>query len=275
MNKVLEFKDFVQNNRNYYIADLELNKNGYTYVHCHDFYEFFVVLKGEFIEHFNDTEVILSKRQLHVIKPQTCHYFVGSNLYQHNVLRNIAVEKNYFEQCLKNVGVENSQRIFRCFELDEFTYASYKMKTDLLLQFTNSEQINDYLFQSMLSDILISGLIQVNNNKDIPKWLQSTYDEFSHNKNFVEGLQQLIALSGKSQEHLTRSFKKYYGISPSEYINKLRLKEATHLLRTSDEKVINIVYDCGFNNIAYFNRLFKDRYGVSPREYRDTNQKIF
>lgn len=275
MNKALEFRDFAQNNRKYYIADLELDKNDYTYAHCHDFYEFFIVLKGEFIEHFNHSEVILSKRQLHVIQPQTSHYFVGSNLYQRNVLRNIAVEKNYFEQCLKNSGMANSQSIFRCFELDEFTYANYKMKTDLLLQFTNSEQINDYLFQSILSDILISGLIQVNNNTDIPGWLQSTYDEFSHNKNFVAGLPQLVALSGKSQEHLTRTFKKYYGISPSKYINNLRLKEATRLLRTSDAKVIDIVYDCGFNNIAYFNRLFKERYGVSPRAYRDTNKKFF
>ena len=37
-------------------------------------------------------------------------------------------------------------------------------------------------------------------------------------------------------------------------------------------KVIDIALECGFNNIAYFNRLFSKVYGTSPSEYRSTNR---
>ncbi|MEG0692073.1 MAG: AraC family transcriptional regulator [Oscillospiraceae bacterium] len=275
MDKALEFKDFAQNNRSYYIADLELKKEDYTFAHTHDFYEFFIVMQGEFEECFNNTNLILKKRYVHMIKPENSHYFKSSNRYEKNVLRNIAIEKNYLEQSLKSVGADSPDSIFSRFELDDTTFLSFKAKTEILLQMTASEQTNQFLFQNILSDILIFGLVQKNHHDSIPNWLQTVYVEIAQNKNYVEGLEKFIALSGKSQEHLTREFKKYYGITPSDYINNLRLQEATSLLRRTDDKIIDIVYDCGYHNISYFNRIFKTKYGVSPREYRDTNKKFF
>lgn len=275
MKKRLEFKDFAQNNRKYYIADLELKKKDHTYAHTHDFYEFFIVMQGEFEEHVNETNLVLEKRHVHVIKPQDSHYLVSTNHHDKNILRNIAIEKEYFEQWLELVGVENQEILYHSFKLEDVTYLNYKSKTDRLLQLTGSEQTNHFLFQSILSDILISGLVQRKNNTHIPKWLQTVYVEMGQNQNYVKGLEMLILLAGKSQEHLTREFKKYYGITPSEHINDLRLQEATSRLRTSECKIIDIMYDCGFNNVSYFNRMFKAKYGLSPREYRDMNKKIF
>ncbi|MHC1747254.1 MAG: helix-turn-helix domain-containing protein [Cellulosilyticaceae bacterium] len=275
MNKALQFKDFAKNNRKYYIADLELQKNDHTYAHTHDFYEFFIVMKGEFEEHHNEDNLILEKRHVHVIKPQDSHYLVSTNNYDKNILRNIAIEKEYFEQCLDRVGVDNYETLFDSFKLDDVTYLNCKSKTDSILQLTGSEQTNHFIFKSIFSDILICGLVQKNNNYHIPKWLKTAYIEIGQNKNYVEGLDKFISISGKSQEHLTREFKKYYSITPSDYINNLRLQEVTNMLRTCDSKIIDIVYTCGFNNISYFNRLFKLRYGLSPREYRDMNKKIF
>ena len=275
MNKALEFKDFAKNNRKYYIADLELNKNDDTHAHTHNFYEFFVVMHGEFKEHINETYLMLEKRYVHVIKPEDSHCFEAIDHYDRNILRNIAVERDYFEQCLKSVGVDHQEMIFNNFELDDVSFINFKSKTNALLHLTASEATNHFLFQNILSDILISGLVQKNNNVDIPNWLQTVYVEISQNRNYVYGLDKLISLSGKTQEHLTRAFNKYYGITPSEYINDLRLQEVTAILRTTDDKIIDIVYNCGYNNISYFNRIFKLKYGLTPREYRDTNKKIF
>jgi AraC-like DNA-binding protein len=44
------------------------------------------------------------------------------------------------------------------------------------------------------------------------------------------------------------------------------------MLLSGDEKIIDIALECGFNNIAYFNRLFVKKYGMSPSEYRLTNR---
>ncbi|MDF2543130.1 MAG: hypothetical protein K0S47_2848 [Herbinix sp.] len=274
MNRILEFSDYARGNKKHYIADLELSKNSFTYAHKHNFYEFFIVLNGEFEELFNTEKLILAKRMVHFIQPNDSHYYKCGNQYEKNILRNIAVEKNYFEQYLSSVGVEHKETIFRSFQLDEITYQNFVGKSDLLLEVADKDETKHFIFQSILSDLLVSGLIQ-KNKEHIPAWLQTAYHLVNRNKNYVEGLDKFVALSGKSQEHFTREFKKYYNMTPSDYINNLRLQEIASLLCTSNSKIIDLVYQSGFNNISYFNRLFRERYGMSPREYRDINKNFF
>jgi AraC-like DNA-binding protein len=76
----------------------------------------------------------------------------------------------------------------------------------------------------------------------------------------------------KNEKYLGRVFKSDMGISFSEYCNSLKLSKAARMLLDSKDKVIDIALECGFNNIAYFNRLFSKVYGISPSEYRSTNR---
>ena len=55
-----------------------------------------------------------------------------------------------------------------------------------------------------------------------------------------------------------------------EYLNTIRIGHVCKLLADSDENVVNIAYECGFNNLANFNRQFKRLKGMSPSEYRRT-----
>ena len=56
---------------------------------------------------------------------------------------------------------------------------------------------------------------------------------------------------------------------PRKITNKV-LEKAENLLINSDDKIINIAMDCGFNNISYFNRIFQKKHHVSPSKYRNT-----
>ena len=53
-----------------------------------------------------------------------------------------------------------------------------------------------------------------------------------------------------SQEHLTRSFRRYIGMTPTEYINGKRLSLAAQLLLQGDMPVIEICGACGFNSLS-------------------------
>lgn len=68
--------------------------------------------------------------------------------------------------------------------------------------------------------------------------------------------------------NLSAQFRREKGMPLTEYINSRRLERAEQLLRTSGLYVSEIAEQCGFLDIAYFNRLFKRRHGVSPGEYR-------
>lgn len=55
-----------------------------------------------------------------------------------------------------------------------------------------------------------------------------------------------------------------------QYLNYLRLKAASEMLKKSPEKNIqDIAYDCGYASSQYFSTQFKKRYGSSPKEFRE------
>ena len=71
-----------------------------------------------------------------------------------------------------------------------------------------------------------------------------------------------------STSQLYRRLRDEVGLGPSEFIRDVRLEEAAHLLRTSDQPVTDIAYATGFNSVSYFGRCFRRQFGVPPTEYR-------
>lgn len=83
----------------------------------------------------------------------------------------------------------------------------------------------------------------------------------------------IAAACGYSETYMMKLFKKMTGCTCVEYVNSYRLKECAERLLTSKEKILDIAYEFGFNNISYFNLQFKRVYGMTPREYRALKRK--
>lgn len=273
--KISKFSNFVKSDENFYLADLNLGGGETTSRHYHDFYEFFVVISGGFLEVCNNENTVLVKKQMHVLRPGDVHQLHETGKCKKNILRNIAVRKTYFEKCIKEVGVSNCEAIFDCFVLDDAMYMQFINKTNTLLQNSGNKVTGEFVFNSILTDVIIFGILQGEGNKSAPSWLTSAYRDIKLNRNYVLGIDKFFELTGKTQEHVTRTFKKYYNITPTEYINKLRLADAANQLMADDETVTNIALECGFNNISHFNKLFKEHYNLSPKDFRNRNCKFF
>ena len=65
-----------------------------------------------------------------------------------------------------------------------------------------------------------------------------------------------------------RLFKGMTGISPAEYIRKLRLSEAAKRLKAEKCRVTEIAMELGFDSIDGFTRAFVRAFGMTPSEYR-------
>lgn len=68
--------------------------------------------------------------------------------------------------------------------------------------------------------------------------------------------------------YLVHAFKKYKGISPINYLIRLRLKEAMELLETTNYSIAQISGCCGFSSQSYFSQVFKKTLHMTPNEYR-------
>lgn len=79
---------------------------------------------------------------------------------------------------------------------------------------------------------------------------------------------QVSDICGCSASHFMRWFREMTGSSFVSYLNEYRLAEAAKQLRSTEEKVLTIAQEAGFESLSNFNHQFKLRYGVTPREYR-------
>ena len=95
--------------------------------------------------------------------------------------------------------------------------------------------------------------------------VKEALDSAIYRKVTVEDIAVQINIS-KSQ--MTREFRKYYGMSPYQYLLERKIYVAKHLLRATHMRVREIGSRLGFDDEYYFSNLFKSKVGVSPLAYR-------
>lgn len=98
--------------------------------------------------------------------------------------------------------------------------------------------------------------------KPVIKHVELHYSETTNIKDMAK-------LIGFSESHFMRFFKEAFGVSFVTYLNDYRLSMAARMLLSTEESVLEISQQVGFENLSHFNRQFKRKYGKTPREYRN------
>ncbi len=86
-------------------------------------------------------------------------------------------------------------------------------------------------------------------------------------------IDDIASHAGFSKDYFNRIFFAHTGFNIMEYVRFSRLKKAAHLLRITDDDILSIALDCGYEAHESFSRAFKNQYGVSPSEYRKKYEK--
>lgn len=102
----------------------------------------------------------------------------------------------------------------------------------------------------------------------IPPMIENIKRYVTSNPGGDVSIGELAGIFHYNEKYLGRLFKRETGKTIHEYVNEKRVKRAEHLLRTTDDSIIDISERIGFNNVTYFNRVFKRLHGKSPAAYR-------
>jgi two-component system, response regulator YesN len=81
-------------------------------------------------------------------------------------------------------------------------------------------------------------------------------------------LEKISKMACMSRFRFCRAFKERFGKSFISYLNTVRIRKASELLRKPNYSIQEISYDVGYRNAGHFNRVFKTVHKISPREYR-------
>ena len=74
-----------------------------------------------------------------------------------------------------------------------------------------------------------------------------------------------------SPSSLYKKMKEYSGLSPMEYVMKVRLHRAVELLKDDSVSVQEVASAVGFNTHSFFSECFKREFGMTPRQWRLRN----
>lgn len=81
-------------------------------------------------------------------------------------------------------------------------------------------------------------------------------------------LEKLAQDARLSPYHFLRTFEQVAGVTPHQYVRRLRLRNAAARLAAERGKVLDIALDSGFGDVSNFNHAFRAEFGVSPRAFR-------
>lgn len=249
--------------------------------HYHDYYEIFLVLRNDVIHHINGESETPARGTLVFIRRDDVHFYRSPALQVPSFV-NIAFTEDILYQLFDFLTVPDS--------LDRLLYAPHPPSIVLeendiiwiLRQFetlntisaTDTEKLK-YHYRILLFKIFtryfLPMYIEKNDEDNAPTWLYNLNLEMQKLKNFSQNPEHMVNMSGKCRAYLGRTLKQYYHKTIPDYINDIRLNYWANCLINSDAPILDICYECGFENVSWAYTLFKKKYGMSPLKYRKLN----
>ena len=248
-------------------------------VHWHMEFEMIHMLDGDFKLFIGDNEVTLHKGDLCIIQDgilhgdghntTTCRY--ESLVFDLNLIRN----KNYAHDTF----------------LDDI--AAHKIILNNVIPLKNKEAVyeTENLFLGMRREpegyelltvarlLFIFGYVKSNgfyikDERSIDRsnmraeQLKAVFNLIQENYGTPITLDSMADTAGMSPKYFCRIFREITHRTPVEYLNAFRIDQACNQLRSGDETLIDIAYNCGFNDFSYFIKTFKRYKGMTPHKYR-------
>ncbi len=104
-------------------------------------------------------------------------------------------------------------------------------------------------------------------------WLERALGYMQTNYPEQLSVETIAEQAGLERAWFSTQFKKKTGVSPHQYLNRLRIKKACQLLKSSDYSITDVAYMVGLE-LHNFSRTFKRELGVTPQEYQQEHKKL-
>lgn len=199
-----------------------------------------------------ELETMLQERQFNVARAYI------SSQFEQNIRANICVSE-YLQLCY----LINSFLLRFIRDKDASLYRD-AIRIDPNTSLYSAQRLNEVVFFNL------SLLEQYDQNPSVGE--ESVIERVVHyvDEHFAEDLNLSIVADhlGYTSSYISRLFKQTRGVKFTDYLNRSRVRQSKHLLRTSSKTVKQIACEVGFNSAALFIRVFERYEGMTPGEFR-------
>lgn len=246
--------------------------------HDHTFYELFWVTQGVGLHLVNGESRRLETGDLVLIRPEDAHAFTSlagqASLGFVNIAFHAALWSSVKRRfpSLRGRWFDEPAHRSREYRLDSVRIERLRhLAADLDAGQRDPLAVEAFLL-SLLA--LLERYTRQHEQGGPPEWLANARRRMQEPRHLAGGTRAFARLAGCSPAHLSREVKRRYQLTPTEIVNEARLIHAATRLASSNLPILEIMAECGFENLGHFYKLFQARHGTTPRRYRRKAQLV-
>ncbi|WP_040948251.1 AraC family transcriptional regulator [Gorillibacterium massiliense] len=126
---------------------------------------------------------------------------------------------------------------------------------------------SSYVYQ-FVSELCRFAAVPRGDRREWPEKVRQAVDYIHANYEKMISLELLSDRLDVSKYHFLRIFTSAVGVSPSDYVNRVRIEQAIRLLRETDISVERIAEQVGYSGGSYFIKVFRKMTGRTPGSFR-------
>lgn len=163
------------------------------------------------------------------------------------------------------------------------TVLAFKERIELLSTRSGFDSVLELM--SILHDLALSRNMRTLSNTSFSneqlnynsRRIEQAFDFMQTHYNKDISLGDVAKVVSMPEVSFSRFIKKRTGRTFIDSLNEIRLGHASRLLIDTTQTVAEVSFNCGFNNLSYFNRIFKKKNGCTPTEFRQnySGSKVF
>lgn len=238
-------------------------------------YHLHVILSGKGVLYVNGKKTELREGQMFMTKPGEADTWYQADNKEPWHYCWIAFDGNAALKYVQSAGFDQGVNYRTC----ELEYRRYGGLIKKILDRPEMTLSNDIHRLAVLLEFIAFAVEDYESSNRGERRLKTDYTNsyVEYALNYIEANFSTAKVSdvahniGIHRSYLTSIFRKKLGVSPQEYIMRVKLDRARQLLLDSSAPVQEVSQMVGYENPLTFSKCFKNRFGMSPRAYRTEN----
>ena len=247
---------------NYVLPDLWHSNNNQCKPHFHSSIEFVYVTEGALTVYLDDKQYVVQKNQIMISSCYTVHRY-QSDVPNKEIIMTIplsfvpSLQKLLRDHvfCCPIYDLTDDNKTKTVLELLSDGWPEYNLETQKGLCYT--------ILGLLINKVGLSIKRKNTQTKQMTDMLIYLQENYQSNLSTAVLAKQF----GYSKSRFSHLFNETFGCPPSAFINALRCQHAAHAMLESDQPLLEIAMNAGFDCPRTFYRVFKQYYGLTPTQY--------
>jgi AraC family transcriptional regulator len=230
-------------------------------LHTHENAHFLFVIRGRY-------EALLKDKKQLCSSSATLYYPAGTTHCDHfytageRRFLTVSIYSETNKKLLEEINVIDYSVVFNSMEI---SWLGRRICREL----QSPDSLSPIVLDGMANELLVYSARGLDQSEKAPAWLKSAHELIKDCCTGSITVAEIARTVGVHPLHLARTFRRFFGCSPGEYLRKCRIELASDLLLNSKAALAEIALLSGFADQSQFTRSFKQSTGITPAKFRE------